>query len=204
MTRWQVEPPEGIEAPGQYTVIESPSGAKYDGTRYGNRDDARRVADHLNREVMKSALDMAMTVHGHQVDKAGRPYMGHVLRVAGTVAPPAGLGKIDEVLWCVALLHDVLEDCPAAIREDYRKMIRRECGQRVHDAVIALTRAEGEPYLEDYIPRVAGNVYATQVKIADLRHNLDASRLPEPPNPARIEKYEQALAYLLRTSSGSL
>jgi len=54
-----------------------------------------------------------------------------------------------------------------------------------------------EDYL-DFIPRSAGNAIGRQVKIADLRDNMDLSRIPEPTEKdlKRIEKYKHALAEL--------
>jgi hypothetical protein len=109
------------------------------------------------------ALHIAMLAHQGQVDKAGQPYIFHPIRVAGWLDDPRK--KI------VALLHDVLEDSGFPEIE-----IRQQFGDEIGDAVVALTRKAGQTY-DDFIEQCGANDLARAVKWADLRDNMDLSRL---------------------------
>ena len=56
---------------------------------------------------------------------------------------------------------------------------------------------DGELY-ENYILRVKSNAIALKVKIADITHNMDISRIANPTDKdfQRIEKYEKVLTQL--------
>ena len=134
------------------------------------------------------ALANALVAFAHQgqTDKAGEPYEQHLWSVASMVTEP------DERI--VALLHDILED--TTVTAD---TIRNLFGDAIADAVIALTRRQDESYM-DYIKRVSENPLAATVKIADLKHNMDLSRLPvvSDNDMQRNGKYLKALRYLER------
>lgn len=124
---------------------------------------------------MRTNLAFALANYAHhgQLDKAGEPYIYHVYRVYALVENKAANGmdyRTDRGI--VALLHDVLEDTNVTY-----STIHNLFGERVADAVVALTREIGEDYLS-YITRVSENPLATEVKIADLTHNMDLTRLP--------------------------
>ena len=132
------------------------------------------------------AAALAAYAHSGQTDKAGKPYMEHPTAVAARM-------KTEEEK-IVAYLHDVVED--TFVDND---TIRNRFGNRVADAVAAMTRGNGENYME-YIKRLARNPTAKAVKLADLDHNMDLSRLPEvtPADLTRAEQYRQAKEYLLK------
>lgn len=132
--------------------------------------------------TLDDAIALATTAHAGQVDKSGRPYIDHVLRVAGGVRSP------DERM--TAVLHDVVEDTTLSLDD----LQRRGCSDHVVEAIDALTRREGE-VAEDYYGRVAANPIALAVKRADLADNSDPSRLAELPGEVaqRLrEKYAEA------------
>ena len=110
------------------------------------------------------ALRFAEAMHKGQVDKAGVPYIEHPKKVASMV--DGDDAKI------VALLHDTVEDTGATVEE-----IRSMFGDRVADAVACLTHDKSVPYLE-YVANIKGNDLAREVKLADLKHNMDLSRIP--------------------------
>ncbi len=110
------------------------------------------------------ALRFAEAMHKGQVDKAGVPYIEHSKKVASMV--DGDEAKI------VALLHDTVEDTDATVEE-----IRSMFGDRVADAVACLTHDKSVPYLE-YVANIKGNDLAREVKLADLKHNMDLSRIP--------------------------
>lgn len=133
------------------------------------------------------AKDIAEAIHGEQLDKAGKPYMEHVNRVAEQ------MGTDQERI--VALLHDVIEDSPAPASTI---VLVTQFGSRIADAVVALTHTKDETY-EAYIRRVAENPLARKVKIADLYDNLDPRRMPirTVGDLERVLRYHQALEVLL-------
>ena len=138
--------------------------------------------------MMEKALSIALKAHHGQEDKAGCPYINHPLTVATFCAG-------DPVAMTVALLHDVVEDTDYIFEE-----LEKEFPAEIIDALRLVTHAEGEPYM-DYIRRIkeSGNAIALKVKIADMRHNMDTSRIDNPDARAiwRLEeKYKPAWKYL--------
>ncbi len=134
--------------------------------------------------MLNKALIMAYEAHKNQVDKGGEPYYLHPIYVALTVQ-----GETEKI---VALLHDIVEDTDITL-EDLR---REGFSEQVIEAVDAITH-RGEDY-DEYIKKVKSNPTATKVKIADIHHNMDITRLKEvtEKDKARIEKYKRALKYL--------
>lgn len=135
--------------------------------------------------LYQQALAIAKDAHKGQVDKAGVDYIQHPLFVASLVE--------GELAKTVALLHDVVEDSDWTL-EDLRK---EGLPEEVVQAVGIITKKRNENY-EEYILRVKQNPLARQVKLADLQHNSDLSRLANVTDRdrKRVEKYQQAIAYL--------
>ena len=135
--------------------------------------------------LYQQALAIAEDAHKGQVDKAGVDYIQHPLFVASLVE--------GELAKTVALLHDVVEDSDWTL-EDLRK---EGLPEEVVQAVGILTKKRNENY-EEYILRVKQNPLARQVKLADLQHNSDLSRLANVTDRdrKRAEKYRQAIAFL--------
>ncbi|MDO4476013.1 MAG: HD domain-containing protein [Lachnospiraceae bacterium] len=136
---------------------------------------------------VQAAFLMAQQAHQGQTDKAGCPYIAHVCRVASALEDPE--------LQIIALLHDTLEDTALPADE-----IRRQFGDRIADAVQALTRhRDGHESYEDYIRRVSLNPLARQVKLSDLADNMRLDRLPQvtETDRKRCRKYQKAQDFLL-------
>ncbi|MBQ9043931.1 MAG: bifunctional (p)ppGpp synthetase/guanosine-3',5'-bis(diphosphate) 3'-pyrophosphohydrolase [Eggerthellaceae bacterium] len=135
--------------------------------------------------LTKKAMRLCFEAHEGQVDKTDLPYVNHPLHVAESMD--------DEPSTCAALLHDVIEDT------DYRADDLRAMGfpDEVVDALELLTHEDGVPYLE-YVRAIKGNAIARAVKVADLKHNSDLTRLDEvtPADHERVEKYARALEIL--------
>lgn len=114
-------------------------------------------------DLVERAKALAYRVHAGQVDKAGRPYIEHVARVAAAVA---GDPEAEAVAW----LHDVLEDFgfPARWATDFPRDTR--------DSVIRLTRTSRES-ARDYYSLIATDPIALRVKLADIADNADEARL---------------------------
>lgn len=128
---------------------------------------------------------IAAAAHVEQVDKAGRPYLEHVRRVAAAVE---GLDR------AAAWLHDVVEDTPATADD----LLAEGMAPEVVAAVDALTRRDGEEP-EVYYARVRSNAIALRVKAADLADNADPARqalLDEETQARLAAKYAKARAAL--------
>lgn len=139
----------------------------------------------LYTEMTKKAMKIAYNAHKDQTDKNGIPYIYHPIHLAEQMD--------DENTICVALLHDVVEDTDITLEE-----LKSE---GFHDEVIAalklLTHDDKVPYME-YVRAVKENPIATKVKLADLRHNSDLTRLDIVDEKAvkRAEKYKEAINIL--------
>ncbi|MDF9411637.1 HD domain-containing protein [Brevibacillus laterosporus] len=131
------------------------------------------------------AVLLATKAHANQQDKGGQPYILHPLRVM--MYMPSDEAR------AVAVLHDVLEDTDVTVDD------LRVAGfpKEVVEAVMILTKNPKEEY-DSYITRVKQNQLARAVKIADIKDNLDLTRIAEPTEDdlARIEKYKRALKEL--------
>lgn len=134
------------------------------------------------------AYVIAFQAHYGQVDKAGEPYIKHPLAVADKMTTEAST--------CAALLHDVLEDAPS---DKYISKVEKSMPPDVVEAVKLLTRDKTIGYM-DYIKKLADNPIAREVKIADLEHNMDLSRLdgkPDKLKSVKIDRYKKAHKYLV-------
>ncbi len=131
------------------------------------------------------ALDIATRAHAEQTDKAGRPYIDHPLAVAQNFT--------DATRYAVALLHDVIEDTDITLHD----LEKQGISSTIIEAISAITKRSGEDY-DDYLGRVKANIVARDVKLADLRHNMDLSRLQNPTEKdyQRVAKYKFALNFL--------
>ena len=131
------------------------------------------------------ALEIAKTAHAGQTDKAGLDYILHPLQVAAEVTT-------DEEK-AVALLHDIIEDTDVTASE----LLAKGLPDNVVEAVEALTKKHNQNYAA-YLAGVKKNRLATAVKLVDLKHNSDLSRLEKitQKDRERAEKYRKAIEYL--------
>lgn len=131
--------------------------------------------------TLERAIAIAVEAHMGQRDKNGAPYILHPLRVLFGVT-----GNDTQI---VAVLHDVVEDCPewtiARLRDE-------GFSEEILEAIDSVTRRENETY-EEFVRRAAQNPIGLQVKRADLRDNMDVTRLAEVG-----EKERERLARYLR------
>ena len=127
---------------------------------------------------------MAYEAHKDQYDKAGLPYIAHPLHLAE--------GMSDEYATIAALLHDVVEDTNITLDD-----LAKEFPKEVIDALKLLTHQKSIPYM-DYVAKIKTNDIAKAVKIADLKHNSDLTRLDciTDKDHERIKKYQEALELL--------
>lgn len=139
----------------------------------------------LYTEAAKKAMKIAFDAHRGQVDRAGIDYINHPLHLAEQME--------SESETCAALLHDVIEDTEWTL-----EMLAAEgMPDDVLEAIGLLTHKEGVPYM-DYVESLKGNDIARKVKLADLAHNSDLSRLSEvtEADRSRAKKYADAIELL--------
>ncbi len=136
--------------------------------------------------LLQRAIEIAVEAHAGQQGRDGSPYVLHPLRMMGQMS--------DDESRMVAALHDVVEDNPAWTLERLRA---EGFPAAVVDAVDHLTRREGEDYA-DFVRRAAAHPLARRVKLADLRDNMDITRLPtlEEKDLKRLQRYHDAWRFL--------
>lgn len=136
--------------------------------------------------MLDKAILIATKAHQGQVDKAGKPYILHPLRLM--------FSRKNEAERICAVLHDVIEDTDITL--DY---LRNEgFSEEVLSALDSLTRRADESY-DEFISRIISNKIACYVKVADLCDNMDLSRIEAPSESdyQRIEKYRKAANRIL-------
>ena len=143
-------------------------------------------------KMIRRAFEFAREAHQGVRRKSGEPYILHPLAVAKIAVKEIGLGTKSAV---AALLHDVVEDTKWTLKE----LEAEGFPTGVLEAVRLLTREKDVPYMA-YIERLSGNQIARKVKLADLEHNSDLTRLIEVTERdlRRQEKYFFAKEFLLR------
>ena len=139
----------------------------------------------LYTPLTKLALKLCFEAHKNQTDKSGLPYVFHPFHLAEQMA--------DETTTVAALLHDVVEDTPLTFGD----LSDMGFPEEVISALRLLTHDESVPYM-DYVAKIKENPIARAVKLADLRHNSDLTRLDQvtPRDLVRIEKYAAAIRML--------
>ena len=145
----------------------------------------------LDFDKIKEAYDLAVRAHEGQKRISGEPYIIHPIEVSRILAE---LGMDSDCI-CAGLLHDVVEDTKWTLKE----LEAEGFPTGVLEAVRLLTREKDVPYMA-YIERLSGNQIARKVKLADLEHNSDLTRLIEVTERdlRRQEKYFLAKEFLLR------
>lgn len=141
------------------------------------------IYTHLTNEAMK----IAYRAHHGQVDKGGIPYIFHPFHLAEQMT--------DEYTTCVALLHDVVEDTDVTL-----EALSAVFPAEVVEAVALLTHRPGDDYLQ-YVAAIRENPIARAVKLADIAHNSDTTRLEATADNLAAqkrlqEKYSKALQIL--------
>lgn len=132
----------------------------------------------------KKAINIAYNAHMGQTDKFGIPYIFHPMHLAEQMETE------DECI--VAILHDVVEDTDVTF-----EYLEKEFSNNVIEALKFLTHDKSVPY-DEYIKKLKDNPLAKKVKLADLKHNSDKTRLNQitPKDIFRNQKYENALKIL--------
>ena len=146
----------------------------------------------LYTKLTTKAMKIAYKQHHGTKDKAGLPYIFHPYHLAEQMGD-------DEYAICTALLHDVVEDTDMTFADLEQEGFPEE----IITALKCLTHVEGVPYLGAYIEGIKANLLARKVKLADLEHNLDSTRLPPTKDAQKkydreqlVKKYQTARAFL--------
>lgn len=140
-------------------------------------------------EMTKKAIKLMFEKHKDQVDKSGMPYVFHPFHLAEQMD--------DEETTITALLHDIVEDTDTTF-EDLKKL---GFSDNVINALKLMTHDKNVDYFE-YVKNISKNPIARKVKIKDLEHNMDTSRLDEVTDKdlERVKKYKKCYKYLLKNS----
>lgn len=139
-------------------------------------------------KMLATAILIATTAHVGQFDKGGHPYILHPLAVMYDMRSKG----FDIETQCIAVLHDVLEDCPEWTVE---RLLAEGISMEVIDGLLLMCHAPGVGYFE-YIEAMRHSIRALRVKRGDLRHNMDPTRQKglRPKDFDRMVKYQKAYA----------
>lgn len=132
-------------------------------------------------ELLNKAIRLAKEYHKVQMDKGGEPYIGHPLRVM------EGVETLEEKI--LAVLHDVLEDCDVTADQ----LIEEGIPKGLVEKLIILCKGKNEEYFH-YINRIKNDKATINVKLSDLKDNMDLTRLKETTEKdiERLKKYKKA------------
>ena len=136
--------------------------------------------------ILDRAKEIARAAHEGQVDKAGKPYIEHPMRVMN-------MGKsMEEKI--AGVLHDVVEDSEWTFEMLEKEGIPKD----VMDALRCVTKLSEDEDYDHFIARVKTNPLAVKVKLNDLKDNMDITRLEEVTEKdlARLNKYIRAYRQL--------
>ena len=135
--------------------------------------------------TLERAIEIAVAAHKGQLDKAGKEYIEHPMRVM------AAGSSTDEKI--VGVLHDVVEDSAWT----FEQLAAEGFAPQIIEALRCLTKLEGESY-DKFIARVKCNALATAVKLNDLTDNMDIRRLPylSDKDVKRLKRYLKAYKQL--------
>lgn len=137
--------------------------------------------------MLEKAIEIAVEAHRGQIDKAGKEYILHPMRVM--------LRGRNDTEMIIGILHDVVEDTPVTL-----DMLRLEgFSEEILAALDCITKHNKESY-SAFIDRVLTNPLATQIKLYDMEDNLKRDRIPypTPKDEARFQKYEKYHEIILR------
>ena len=135
--------------------------------------------------LTKKALKLCFDTHKDQVDKSGMPYVFHPFHLAEQMD--------DEMSTVCALLHDVVEDSEMT----FDGLSDMGFPSEVIEVLRLLTHEDEVPYM-DYVREIKDNPVARKVKLADLKHNSDSTRVDQVDDRMlrRWEKYREAIRIL--------
>jgi (p)ppGpp synthase/HD superfamily hydrolase len=133
---------------------------------------------------INKAINIMYNAHKEQYDKGNYPYVFHPYHVAEQ------MNTEEEII--VALLHDVVEDTNITIED----LSKEGFNSNIIEALKLLTKKTDN--YEEYISKISTNSLAKKIKLIDLKHNMDITRIPNPQEKdyKRIEQYKKAIEIL--------
>jgi (p)ppGpp synthase/HD superfamily hydrolase len=134
----------------------------------------------MEHHLLESAIRLAAKVHKGQLDRFGKPYILHVMRVM-----MRGHDLEEQVL---GALHDILERSTLTLAD----ILKKDYPARVVKALDCITRREDEDY-DGYIERVMQDGLAMRVKLHDLADKMDLLHVDEL-SMADLKRYNKQLA----------
>lgn len=162
------------------------------GSRLRSSELFERLSAEVSRAVanwtLEKALRIASEAHAGQLDKSGSPYILHPLRVAAQLK-----GVVEKT---VALLHDVVEDCPGW---SFERLAKEGLSEDVLGPLRLVTKDPGVDLSEwsqymAFVERCAAHPVAAAVKLADLQDNMDIGRIAVPTDRDRQRVYKYSIA----------
>ena len=151
--------------------------------------------------INKEIDNLVLSKFGSKLDKGGYPYIGHLLRVSDN-ARKLYLDQYDNTedadnIELTGYLHDIIEDTDITADDLFEYGVPSS----VVAGILSVTRQEGESYSE-FIRRAAENPYGRFVKLADLKDNMDITRLQklDKEDFDRLKKYLKAYHQLIESS----
>jgi (p)ppGpp synthase/HD superfamily hydrolase len=137
--------------------------------------------------MLGKAIAIASKAFEDKVDNGGQPYILHCLKVW------EGVKHLDIHIQCAAILHDIVEDTDITLGD----LLEEGFSMRTLKFVEYLTRDPDITY-QDYIKDIANSKGAIQIKLSDLRHNSDITRLKglSQKDFDRTKKYHRSYIYL--------
>lgn len=161
--------------------------------------------------LFEKALEIAREAHKGQPDKGGTDYINHPLTVSAMIRMEPenpslkvlveGLSPREiQLAQITALLHDVLED--SAVTYDHL-LHHAQIPYEICELVQLLTKEDGEDY-DAFLERLKPNRIASTVKVADMLHNSDLTRLKDvsEKDRQRVEKYQRGIQKLVDYHGG--
>lgn len=129
-----------------------------------------------SNDLIYKSLEIVVKVFNDKKDKSNIPYIVHLLKVYEGVDC-----YIEKVC---ALLHDLIEDTSIT----YNDLKELNYPDNVIEILSYLTKIKGEDY-NNYIKRIidSNNIHVYNIKLSDLRHNMDINRISNP----NINDYER-------------
>ena len=136
---------------------------------------------------LERAIEIAVSAHKGVKDKGGNPYILHPLRVM------LSLNSEEEKI--VGVLHDVVEDA-----EDwtFEKLQDEGFSTQILEGLQSVTKTSEDENYDEFVQRALANTIGRQVKIADIKDNLDVTRLDilTEKDVKRLQSYKKSLKIL--------
>ena len=135
---------------------------------------------------LERAIEIAVSAHKGVKDKGGNPYILHPLRVM------LSLNLRKKI---VGVLHDVVEDA-----EDwtFEKLQDEGFSTQILEGLQSVTKTSEDENYDEFVQRALANAIGRQVKIADIKDNLDVTRLDilTEKDMKRLQSYKKSLKIL--------